>query len=283
MAERTQEFMQFCVQINKGGDFVRKVKSVAEVPKSKTAFNEAAADIAKGIHKTSTVLSKLTNLIKRQGLFDDPTEEINNLIYRIKQDLDELNSKCDTAEEYIQAKKSIFSNDAGQSAKHNVSVVSHLKSDLMHATKDFKTVLEMRQSKMKNQQDRRLELTGKGNLSPMRIMEEVNREMQKLNAAESDNKGNVSATGSAASSSSAVTHRSNKKNGFASPYGNMQPYDIHANHGDASNMYATSQSSEHAQQHQHLLLAPINSEYYDQREQATTEVQKTIGEHDAWD
>lgn len=53
----------------------------------KTAFQDTSSEIAKGIHRTSGLLSKLTQLVKRQGLFDDPTEEINNLIYRIKEDL----------------------------------------------------------------------------------------------------------------------------------------------------------------------------------------------------
>ena len=51
------------------------------------------------------MLTKLTQLVKRQGLFDDPTEEINNLIFRIKEDLGELNSKCDRAQEFVDEKK----------------------------------------------------------------------------------------------------------------------------------------------------------------------------------
>lgn len=51
------------------------------------------------------MLTKLTQLVKRQGLFDDPTEEINNLIFRIKEDLGELNSKCDRAQEFVDDKK----------------------------------------------------------------------------------------------------------------------------------------------------------------------------------
>lgn len=38
----------------------------SKVPKNRTAFNEAAGEIAKGIHKTSGMLTKLTNIVRRQ-------------------------------------------------------------------------------------------------------------------------------------------------------------------------------------------------------------------------
>jgi predicted RNase H-like nuclease (RuvC/YqgF family) len=133
----------------------------------KTAFQDTSSEIAKGIHRTSGLLSKLTQLVKRQGLFDDPTEEINNLIFRIKEDLGELNSKCDNAQNYVDEKKRQMG-EANQYASHNTKVVSQLKTELMHKTKDFKNVLEMRSSKMKDQQQRKVELTGNGILSPMK-------------------------------------------------------------------------------------------------------------------
>jgi hypothetical protein len=55
-------------------------------------------------------MAKLTKLVKKQGLFDDPTEEINALIFRIKENLDELNSKCDSAQQYVDSRKSSFGN-----------------------------------------------------------------------------------------------------------------------------------------------------------------------------
>ena len=79
--------------------------------KSQSAFNEAAAEIARGVHKTSQVLAKLTKLVQSQGLFDDPTEEINGLIFRIKQELGDLLYKIssqkfqDPADGEVQLKK----------------------------------------------------------------------------------------------------------------------------------------------------------------------------------
>ena len=99
---------------------------------------------------------------------DDPSEEINNLIFKIKQDLDELNLKCDSAQQFVDVKKQTSGSKINQLASHNGKVVSQLKTDLMHATKDFKTVLETRASKMKDSQHRKVVLTGNATVSPMR-------------------------------------------------------------------------------------------------------------------
>ena len=88
MCDRTLEFLQCTGQgksINKP-----KPKSINNEVKTRTAFHDAASEIAKGIHRASGALQKLTKLVQRQGLFDDPTQEINNLVVRIKQDLDEV-------------------------------------------------------------------------------------------------------------------------------------------------------------------------------------------------
>jgi syntaxin 5 len=270
MSDRTQEFSQLCVQISRTAAVVPR--KVLEGPKTKSAFNEATSEIARGIHKTSLTLAQLSQLIKRQGLFDDPTEEINNFIFRIKQDLDELNTKCDSAQQYIEAKKTIFGGktEANQSAKHNVSVVSHLKTDLMNATKNFKTALEERQSKMKNQQVRKAELAGKGNLSPMRIMQEANKAAAKSNGHNSFE----SLNGNGSKNNSIVALRKQKSGGlnFQSPYGQLP--DLYGNNANSTHI---TQGEERQQQTQ-FLLAPINNQYFDQREKAVTEVEKTIGE-----
>lgn len=271
MAERTQEFLQYCSVISNGESSIRKPRPVSVDVKTKNAFNEAASDIAKGIHKTSTLLTKLTNLIKRQGLFDDPTDEINSLVFRIKQDLDELNTKCDSAQQYIESKKTMFgsSTDANQSSKHNVSVVSNLKADLMHTTKDFKVVLEMRQKKMKNQQDRKTELTGKGLLSTHLLLDS-NPNNSGGNSKESSKShvpsgSDAYSSGASKGASSALVKRNGPANFYPSPYAN-----------ESTSSYSASHDME-LQSEQSLLLKPIDSKYFDQREQAVTEVEKTIG------
>lgn len=241
MCDRTQEFLQCVEQFGQSLVSAQQSKRSADVPQTKSAFHDAASEIAKGIHRTSGVLSKLTKLVRRQGLFDDPTEEINTLIFRIKQDLDELNTKCDSAQQYVEGKKRSMG-EQSQSASHNVKVVGQLKADLMNATKDFKNVLEVRSSKMKGQIQRKVELTGTGTLSPMRHFNATSKSDLKQNS-------------------------SNK----IPDLGNT----------DINTPYSSSPGTQMAftgQQQQLLLAPPANNQYYEAREQAVTEVEKTIGE-----
>lgn len=166
MCDRTSEFLKYA-DTRKGSSAIVVKKRLGEAPKTATAFHDAASEIAKGVHSTSEALNKLTKLVRRQGLFDDPSEEINKLIFSIKQNLDELNQKCDTAQQFVDVRKQ-GSGDKNQLASHNGKVVSQLKTDLMHTTKGFKTVLETRASKMKETQLRKEVLTGNATLSPMR-------------------------------------------------------------------------------------------------------------------
>lgn len=266
MCDRTQEFLQ-CASLAGA-----KVARIPEVPKTKTAFHDAAADIARGVHRTSLVLNKLTKLVRRQGLFDDPTEEINNLIFRIKQDLDELNTKCDSAQQYVDGKKKSLG-DKNQLTTHNGKVVSHLKTDLMNATKDFKTVLEMRSCKMKESQQRKVQLTGNATVSPMRQFSASSlvQSAQKTNLLNQNQKYapmNVDDSGGAHSSGKTM-------GGVASPYNSVSTTannDFLEEGNNGINDYSMQQS-------QQLLLAPpAASMYYDTRVQAVTEVEKTIGE-----
>lgn len=258
MCERTQEFLQFVRQAqatNTSSQLsVQKKKSSSSSSQgeSRTSFNEAATDIARGIGRTSSLLAKLTSLVKRQGLFDDPTEEINNLIHRIKQDLDELNTKCDTAQQFVDSKKSYFSSSASnQSSQHNGKVVSGLKSELMTTTKDFKAVLELRSHKMKDQQQKKVDLVGKSLLSPVRDLERLQRAKQ-----EQDQQGGGNGP---------LNRR--LKGPLPSPYAL-----------DPENSIAWSRSQEQQAQQQ-LLLEPIaTTQYYEAREQAVSEVERTIGE-----
>lgn len=217
--------------------------------------------------------------MKRQGLFDDPTEEINSLIFRIKQDLDDMNSKCNTAQQFIDSKKSLFSvGKSNQSTEHNTKVVSHLKTDLMQTTKDFKQVLELRSSKMKDQQLRKVELIGKSSfLSPMKTVPLYGADNQRTAATERIDNASSSASSSSSSSSSSNTQESLSVRHAAPQRAFMSPYMTSAD--DGSLQSHSLPHHHHQQQQQQLLLAPIaESQYYDSREQAVSEVERTIGE-----
>jgi syntaxin 5 len=252
------------------------VKKKPEIPASRNAFNEAASDIAKGVHKASQQLSKLAKLVKSQGLFDDATEEINNLICRIKEDLDQLNNKCDSAQQYVDGKKRSLG-DKNQLASHNSNVVGQLKSELMHTTKDFKTVLELRSSKMKDQQQRKVAIAGNGILSPMRQFNANTKIKSSSASAASSQQYN--------SSSYSMTQGSPYASSSAAAMSSIYQQKSHA--GDEEDMpdpYSPSSSSSSSsvsielEQQQLLLAPPATLQYYESREQAVNEVEKTIGE-----
>lgn len=248
MCDRTQDFIK-CVE---GCAITTIKKRIGEAPKTRTAFHNDASEIAKGIHRTSGVLNKLTKLVRQQGLFDDSSDEINNLIFRVKQDLDELRSKCDSADSFVKA----GSKDKNQSASHNGNVVCQLKADILHAQKDFKTVLDTRASKMKESQNRKEALTGKQTYC-MR--------QHTSNIAQSDQKPQPK------------FHPATNglKDGMQPmPMGAITPYNGHSMPADDSDF-----DDQHGQSHQKLHFAPLKiNQYYDSRETAINEVEKTIHE-----
>ncbi|KAM3567576.1 hypothetical protein VYU27_010283, partial [Nannochloropsis oceanica] len=56
------------------------------------SFHGDAAVISKAIQETSKKLSHMARLVQRKGLFDDPAEQINQLMYSIKEDIQGLNT-----------------------------------------------------------------------------------------------------------------------------------------------------------------------------------------------
>lgn len=229
MCDRTVEFRKLTELFHRNSSSSLVTKKL-DVPTSRSTFNEATSDVAKGIHKTSQVLAKLTKLVRNQGLFDDPTEEIDDLIHKIKQDILELNTKCDSAQLYVDSKKRSLG-EKNQIASHSLNVVSQLKTELMLTTKGFQSVLELRSSKMKDQQQRKVELTGSSYLSPTK-------------------RGVIG-------NKSLTTH---KPMAVSSPYAH--------DHSNVNNQYSDQQ----------LLLPAANTQYYETREKAATEVEKTIQE-----
>lgn len=62
MCDRTQEFLQ-CVDLTGGvGNGIVTVKKRVSDVTTRTAFHDAASDIAKGVHRTSGSLMKLTKV-----------------------------------------------------------------------------------------------------------------------------------------------------------------------------------------------------------------------------
>ncbi|XP_030543048.1 syntaxin-32 [Rhodamnia argentea] len=160
--DRTQEFQSIVERLKKSvsagsGPNGPSSSSKTEEQRSGAAlqseFNRRASKIGFGIHQTSQKLAKLTQLAKRNWVFDDPTMEIQELTAVIKQDITALNSAVVDLQFLCNSR-----NEGGVSSdttSHSTTVVDDLKNRLMSATKEFKEVLTMRTEKLKSHDNRR--------------------------------------------------------------------------------------------------------------------------------
>jgi syntaxin 5 len=274
--DRTKEFAELARTSGKSSSAAR---SNVPAVKSQSAFNEAAAEIARGVHKTSQVLAKLTKLVQSQGLFDDPTEEINRLIFRIKQELGELNSKCDSAQQYVDGQKRGLNSGVDT---HHTNVVGYLKTGLAHATKDFKSILEVRSHKIKDQQNRKKELTGGGVLSPMR----ANAHLGAQNKARAEQMAASNPFGNNNLPYGMNQRRGGQGAAVSDPYARVSGASLYADPStrttDAGEQMHDNNNSEGANslaqmEEQQLLLAPP-TQYFEDRIKAADEIESTIGE-----
>lgn len=149
--DRTREFSAIfdsSIALNKKA--LQPATSPHVVPRSD--FTRLAAHVGKDIQQTSIKLAKLTKLAQRRSLFDDPTAEIQELTYVIKQDITSLNGKLQDLQTLRDATKRSSNKQAGD---HSENVVHSLKGRLGATADGFKKVLKMRTDSLTAQQDRR--------------------------------------------------------------------------------------------------------------------------------
>lgn len=123
----------------------------------RSEFTRLAAQVGKDIQGTSVKLAKLTKLAQRRSLFDDPTAEISELTYVIKQDIAALNGKLADLQRLRDATRRSANKQAGD---HSENVVDSLKGRLGATAEGFKKVLKMRTESLAAQQDRRSHFMG---------------------------------------------------------------------------------------------------------------------------
>lgn len=150
---RSADFEQLCQRyaIAKGSAASQKP---ALTPLQENAqFNAAASDISKEVYRATKRLQQLTQLVRQNNMFNDPTEAINELAALVKNDITDINMQLDNLQEYINSKRP--SAPSRQAARHSDAIVALIKSNLMATTRGFKDILEIRQENMKLQQSRR--------------------------------------------------------------------------------------------------------------------------------
>ncbi|KAL3661720.1 hypothetical protein V7S43_013020 [Phytophthora oleae] len=150
---RTTDFAQLCQHYAAAKGSAAMQKPVHTPLQENAQFNAAASDISKEVYQASKRLQQLTQLVRQNNMFNDPTEAINELAALVKKDITDINMQLDNLQEYINSKRQ--SAPSRQAAKHSDAIVSLMKSNLMATTRGFKDILEVRQDNMKLQQSRR--------------------------------------------------------------------------------------------------------------------------------
>ena len=121
-------------------------------------FHETASGISKDIAATSHMLAELTQLVKSSNnLFTDDSQQVNALVMRIKQNIENLNGRLDQANASIQYQKRNLGSQAGQEASN---LVVQLKEEFVQATAGFKKVLQQRTDYMKEASDQKMQVYG---------------------------------------------------------------------------------------------------------------------------
>ncbi|XP_068143643.1 syntaxin-5 [Drosophila tropicalis] len=127
----------------------RKAKQV----QSYSEFMMVARFIGKNIASTYAKLEKLTMLAKKKSLFDDRPQEIQELTYIIKGDLNALNQQIARLQDI--SKDQRRNTNGKHLVSHSSNMVLALQSKLASMSTDFKQILEVRTENLKQQKTRR--------------------------------------------------------------------------------------------------------------------------------
>eukprot|EP01025_Chloroclados_australasicus_P029117 TRINITY_DN28978_c0_g1_i1.p1 TRINITY_DN28978_c0_g1~~TRINITY_DN28978_c0_g1_i1.p1 ORF type:complete len:317 (-),score=28.01 TRINITY_DN28978_c0_g1_i1:566-1516(-) len=137
------------VQVSSNGDVH---KTGIPTKQQQSEFAKKAAQIGFGIHRVSEKLQQLTRLARKTSLFDDPTQEIQQLTGMIKQDIQVLNKQLVELQSLQSTSGQLNSK---QSMSHSESVVTSLRTKLKSEAQRFQGVLEMRKETLQSDNHRR--------------------------------------------------------------------------------------------------------------------------------
>ena len=115
-------------------------------------FHITAAGLSKDIAATSHMLAQLTQLVKQTSMFHDDSGSINDLVLRIKEKIENLNSRLDEAGQNIAVQKRRLgrNSQAGQEASN---LVGQLQEEFGQAAAGFKRVLQARTDAVQSSQE----------------------------------------------------------------------------------------------------------------------------------
>lgn len=112
-------------------------------------FHVVAAGISKDIANTSLLLKQLTDKIKHKSLFSDNQNDMNQLVIRIKQSIENLNSRLDVAAKTLEQHKKLYGKKS-QITEISNNVISELQNEFATAASQFKDILQQRTDSLKD-------------------------------------------------------------------------------------------------------------------------------------
>ena len=122
-------------------------------------FSQGAADVSYRVQRTAAKLGELTRMVKSSDMFGDQTARINRLSLSIKQEMTDLKGDLDNLAEAVGVQRHnnnrLEGGTDGTSVVHSHRMVESLKMQLGETTKDLKAALQIRATKLREQQDRR--------------------------------------------------------------------------------------------------------------------------------
>ena len=124
-------------------------------------FHGTASEISRDIAATSAMLSELASLVRRRNLFVDDTDRVNWLVLRIKTSIQSLDGRLDEASAVIARNKRRLGRNS-QRGEEVANLGETLKEEYEQIGMGFKSLLEERSARMKDNEDRKKGVIGGG-------------------------------------------------------------------------------------------------------------------------
>jgi len=181
--DRTQEFLRFATTLppppnptpsslssssasssHRGGTSSADNSSHGRTRKSNAVlrnFHGTASEISRDIAGTSQLLTELTRLVRRRGLFTEESDnaKVNELTVMIKENVQSLNSRLDEAAGIIANEKN-KARKGSQPVQEASNLVGKLQEEFALTTSGFKDVLQQRSDRMKENNDWKSQIHG---------------------------------------------------------------------------------------------------------------------------
>ena len=113
---------------------------------SESTFNRAERAISSHLSLLNDQLSRLSRLVQKKSLFDDPTTEIEELVHVVKEGLEGVEADVSGLERMVKSggKEEKESGGGRQRETHSQVVVDNLRSNLKKKAGEFMDILQTR-------------------------------------------------------------------------------------------------------------------------------------------